>query len=57
MKTQLPSYKIAIELGLRFLDEKTFELFWVWLNRLGLVFFGLVFIWMAYAALFGPIGL
>jgi hypothetical protein len=53
-KTQLPFVRIASDFELH-LDSNTFRTAFVRVNRLGLIFAGLVLIMMAYASVFGPI--
>lgn len=57
IKTQMPFYTLLSEFGLRWFKSKTFEKFLITVNRWGLVFGGLVLIFMAYAITFGPINL
>jgi hypothetical protein len=56
-QTQLPFVTFARELGLRWVDGKTLERWLVKLNRVGLIFGGVVLVLMAFAAMFGPISL
>jgi len=56
-QTQLPFYKMFSDFGLQSIDPKSFGKFFVLLNRVGLVFAGLVLIFIAYVMIFGPISL